>query len=397
MTAASDSVRTMPIELGDRSYEVRIGPGVLGEIGTVVRDRAGARRVMVVVDAGVPTALVNEMRASLADAGCEVCAHAIEPSEPGKSLETVQSVLVAVAEAKLDRGDAIVALGGGIVGDVAGFVAASYRRGITVVQCPTTLLAMVDASVGGKTGVNLATGGGLKKNVVGAFWQPAAVLADTRALASLPARVHRAGVAECMKHGMIWRSVGAAQDGLFEATVDAFADGASPSSDAIAALIHRNVMVKAGAVAGDERETAPSSVGGRALLNLGHTFGHALEWRRDLSPTGDPALAPLHHGEAVAVGLVAATGAAIEGGLIDAGALEAVRRALREVGLPVALEHLPPDEVVIETMSHDKKVAGGRLRLVLPASEDGSLGSAVVVEAPDAGVVHAGLAAIRAR
>ncbi|MCA9311220.1 MAG: iron-containing alcohol dehydrogenase, partial [Phycisphaerales bacterium] len=259
-----------PVQLAERSYDIVVGAGVLDELGPRAKALVPGRHAFLVTDHNLPRSTIARARTSLEAAGFRVTEASANATEPEKSLATVERLLEAVGRARLERRDPVIALGGGIVGDVTGFVAASYRRGVPFIQCPTTLLAMVDASVGGKTGVNLVIGGALRKNMVGAFWQPRTVLADIATLASLPERERRAGLAECLKHGLI---CAATDPALFDWTV-AHADAiARLDAPALTELVTRNVAVKAAVVAGDEREEASS--GGRALLNLGHTFGHA--------------------------------------------------------------------------------------------------------------------------
>lgn len=384
-------MRSVRVELGERSYDVRIGRGLLSSLGGLVREAVGsASRAFVVADQGLPRDLVDRVIGSLRGAGLDAGSTDVAPVEACKTIETVRRVLREMAERRMERGDVLVALGGGLTGDVGGFCAATYRRGIAFVQCPTTLLAMVDASVGGKTGVNLETSTGLKKNVVGAFWQPALVVADVEALKTLPARQMRSGMAECIKHAMISRCVPTPDEGLWRWTAENLDVLLAGDGARLEQLVERNVRVKAGVVAADEREEARA--GGRALLNLGHTFGHALEVIRHLTPDGDPASAPLHHGEAVAVGLVAAAGAAEKAGMVDGGFVERTREVVEGMGIRTRLAGLPREGEILETMSHDKKVAGGRLRVVLPSGE----GRAEVVEDPAREWVATGLRAIGA-
>jgi 3-dehydroquinate synthetase len=291
-----------------------------------------------------------------------------------------------------------------VVGDLAGFAAASYRRGVPVIQCPTTLLAMVDASVGGKTGVNLDLGTAeapdLKKNAVGAFHQPSLVLVDTDSLGSLAPRHLRAGLAECIKHGLIAADAG--DPGLLEWTGANLERLLGLDQGLVTELVTRNVAVKARIVVGDEREEASS--GGRALLNLGHTFGHAIEtlarlsfegpgrvYREGTGPGGDRRATLLLHGEAVGLGLVAAATCSAKLGLCPMGLVEQVRDLLTRAGLPTTVVGLPSDEAIITLMGHDKKAMGGVMRLVLPVGG----GRAKVVANPALGAVVAGLAAIR--
>lgn len=423
---------SVPIHLADRSYDAVIGAGVLRELGQRAAALVPGRRAFLITDDALPPAIVSRAVDSLAAAGFTVTRASVHPTEPNKSLGTFARLLDELAATKHERADPVIALGGGIVTDLAGFVAASYRRGVPVIQCPTTLLAMVDAAVGGKTGVNLVVGKGsreegikgsshgrratasldpsipssldpfLLKNMIGAFWQPRLVLVDTDALASLPDRHFRAGLAECLKHGLL--SAGAISPGgtdgarsvpsaarLFEWTSTHLPKILGRDSATLAELIERNIRVKAAVVAGDEREEKPSSHGGRALLNLGHTFAHALESFPALSPTNDPADAPLQHGEAVALGLVAAAAASAAMGRLSQADAERVRDAVARAGLPTSVTGLPPDRVLIDAMAHDKKASGGKLRLILPIT----LGECAVFEAPDERVLSSGWGAIR--
>jgi 3-dehydroquinate synthetase len=396
------------------NYDVVVGPGATSELGPrtalaidAMRQRLGwapggaARRAFLVIDQALPAVLQQRAKASLQAAGFDVTEARIAVSEANKTLDSAQRLLHQITSTRHERFDPVVALGGGVVGDLAGFVAATYRRGVPVVQCPTTLLSMVDASVGGKTGVNIHSrvsepagasstpGPSLRKNLVGAFWQPLLVLADTEALASLPERHLRSGLAECLKHGLL---CAATDPGLFRWTNESLIKIRMGDWDLAEQLIVRNVRVKAGIVGDDERELSPSGKGGRALLNLGHTFGHAIETIHHLSPDGTPASAPLQHGEAVALGLVAASACSHALWLIDRDARDDVRVAVERLGMPSRLIGLPDDQALLHSMAHDKKADGGKLRLVLLAG----LGSAVVVDDPPHAAVLAGWSAIRA-
>ena len=373
-----------------RSYEVVIGERALSELGARAAALTPGRRAFVVADDGLPGPLRDGVLASLRAAGFTVTTQSLHPSETNKTIDTASRLLHAIAGTAHERRDPVIALGGGVTGDIAGFVAATWRRGVPVIQCPTTLLAMVDASVGGKAGVNIASGPDLRKNMVGAFWQPSLVLADIDALASLSERHLRSGLAECLKHGLISH---ATDPGLFAWTNAALVKCRMGDKAALTELVARNVGVKISFVQDDEREERPSSEGGRALLNLGHTFAHAIETLERLSPDGLPEHAPLQHGEAVALGLVAAAATSHALGMLSEGDRDAIRVAVERLGLESRLIGLPSDEELLRAMSHDKKVLAGRLRLVLPVS----LGRSVVVEAPDAAAVRAGISAIRAR
>lgn len=380
----------------ERRYTVEIGRDLIASLGSRVIAALPHMpgRAFIIADAGLPGVLIDAARASLAAAGIAADAELIAPTESIKTIETAAHLLARITATRHERRDPVIALGGGVVGDVAGFVAAIYRRGVPIIQCPTTLLAMVDASVGGKTGVNVATvakngdADALKKNLIGAFWQPSLVLADLAALDSLSARHFRAGLAECLKHGLI---AGSTDPDLFAWMRASLAAIMNRDAATLARLVERNVRVKASFVMDDEREERPSDQGGRALLNLGHTFGHAIETIPHLSPDRDTANAPLHHGEAVGLGLVAAAATSAAMGLLSAVDAEAVRHAVEAAGLPTRVHGLPPDETILAAMAHDKKVLDGRLRLVLPVA----LGTAKVIESPPSGAVAAGISAIR--
>ncbi|MFM9959252.1 MAG: 3-dehydroquinate synthase family protein [Phycisphaerales bacterium] len=418
---------TIRVAAASRTYDVLVAPKVLHSLGEHLRRVTPAKRAHLITDAVIPNALLATARASLEFAGYAVTISTTPAEERHKSLDAAQRLLSELLAAGHERTDPVVTLGGGIVTDLAGFVAATYRRGVPVVHCPTTLLAMVDAAVGGKSGVNLplsratTTGGtspssescplSLMKNMVGAFWQPHLVLCDADALASLPARHLRAGMAECLKHALLAAGLpaGAGQDAaLWRWTLDHLDAALALDHAAMSELIARNIAVKAAVVASDEREEAPSAAGGRALLNLGHTYAHAIETLEGLTPLGQassppstrhalppdsPPAAPftLHHGEAVALGLIAAAFASAQLGWLSAADAQLVRDAVARAGLPIALRGLPTNELLRQRMMHDKKTAGGALRVILLKR----LGEASVVERPDAGVVDAGWDAIR--
>jgi len=294
---------------------------------------------------------------------------------------------------RLGRWDPIIALGGGIVGDVAGFVAATYRRGVPVIQCPTTLLSMVDASVGGKTGVNLETDGVLRKNMAGSFWQPRAVIADTETLASLEPRVLRAGLGECLKHGLL---SGETDPKLYDWTIEHLDEIRALDRATLVELVARNVAHKASVVLADEREESAHGVG-RAALNLGHTFAHVIETIPHLSPTNDDADSPLMHGEAVLLGLVASAAVSVSLGKFDAEKAEALRSRIESLGVCTRLRGLPENAELIERMHSDKKVRGNQLRLILPTNrgtaEMISLGASPT--SPDPAIANAGWDAVR--
>lgn len=394
MSTAEHNLRTVRVDLSDRGYDVVIGPGLLGTLAQRLADTLGVRTrgAFVVYDANVGSVATGCV-GRLERAGIAVEARAIHASEPGKSLETLGLILADMGRARLERTDPVVALGGGITGDVGGFAAAVYRRGVPVVQCPTTLLSMVDASVGGKTGVNLEVGGALQKNMVGAFHQPVLVLADTETLVTLPDRELCAGLAECVKHALLGGCMGDTEHlSWIEANL---ADIRARRAGVLTELIGRSVAFKAAVVVGDEREMAAetSERPGRALLNLGHTFAHVMETLPGAAPAGGGSGGPLLHGEAVGLGLVsaAATGAAL--GLCDPTLGERIRSLLTRCGLPTRAAGLPDDADLLGLMGADKKTSGGRLRLVLPTPGC----TARLVASPDPGAISAGWSAIRAQ
>lgn len=382
------------VDLAERSYDVVAGPGVLGELGACARKASpGGTRVFVGIDHHLPAVTRDAALGSLRASGFEPTTLDVIATEEEKSLGQLDRVLGAMTTSRLERTEPAVALGGGITGDLVGFAAGVYRRGVPVIQCPTTLLAMVDASVGGKTGVNLSVRGrqgeGLKKNFVGVFHQPRGVLADVGTLGSLPEREYRGGLAECVKHGMLSAEFGDA--GLLAWLLAQREAIARRDQGVLGELVFRNVGVKARVVAGDEREEAPG-IGGRALLNLGHTFGHAIETLPGLFPYADSSESPLKHGEAVSLGLVAAATTALEMGMVQSSEVAELVEALGVFGLPVRVSGLPPVSRLIELMGHDKKVQAGRLRLVLPTGG----GRSRVVDAPPENAVWAGWRSIGA-
>ena len=326
------------VELGTRSYPILIGQGLLGE-RSLFEQHLRARDLLVVSNTVVAPLYLDQLEASLTPR--RVVTAILPDGESHKTLASVARVLDVLVANRFGRDCAIVALGGGVVGDMAGFAAATYQRGVAFVQVPTTLLAQVDSSVGGKTGVNHPAG----KNLIGAFHQPAAVVADTRTLATLPPRELRAGLAEVIKYGLLGDPAFFA---WLEANIEALLAG---DGTALARVIRRSCEIKSEIVGRDEREQ-----GDRALLNLGHTFGHAIE-----SATG---YTEWLHGEAVGAGLVMAARMSSESGLLTAEELERVVRLVARTGLPTHVANVGPD-LALEQMRIDKKVQAGRIRLVL--------------------------------
>jgi shikimate kinase/3-dehydroquinate synthase len=349
MTAHRAPAR-LGVQLAGRGYDVVVGNGLLARAGALMAPVLPARRVAVVTDEAVAALHLPALQAGLAEAGIAMLAtHVVPPGEATKSLAEAARAVEAILGAGADRRTAVVALGGGVVGDLAGFAAAIATRGLPFVQVPTTLLAQVDSSVGGKTGVNLPLG----KNLVGAFHQPRIVLGDTATLATLPPRELRAGWAEVAKHGLL------AGDGFWTWCE---AEGAAAMAGNAAALAHavlESCRLKAAVVAEDEREE--SEEGGRALLNLGHTFGHALEAESGYGGA-------LLHGEAVALGLGLAAELSARLGHCAQELPGRVMAHLHAVGLPARLSDLPrrfSATRLLDRMRRDKKARDGALRFVL--------------------------------
>ena len=339
MTAATPAL-TVP--LGDRSYPIHIGDALLGD-AALLAVVLPARRVAVVTNDIVGPLYLPRLQATWAAAGATPLLEIVLPDgERHKTLPTVSRILDTLVANRFARDDLVVALGGGVVGDMAGFAAACYQRGIGFVQMPTTLLAQVDSSVGGKTGVNHPGG----KNLIGAFHQPRAVIADTATLATLPPRELRAGLAEVVKHALIC-------DAAFFSWLEANADALLALDPVVLAhAVHRCCTIKAGVVSRDERET-----GERALLNLGHTFGHAIE-----QVTG---FGPWLHGEAVGVGLAMAAGMSQRAGWLPAADAARLDALLARLGLRTEARGAVTPQAARAAMQLDKKVQGGRVRLVL--------------------------------
>jgi 3-dehydroquinate synthase len=334
------------VALGARSYEIVIGRGTLAALGQRIAALRPGARIAVVTDTNVARHHLAATEAALARGGLAATVVTVAPGEASKSFETFERLCEALIEARIERRDLVLALGGGVVGDLAGFAAAVVRRGLDYVQVPTTLLAQVDSSVGGKTAIDSKHG----KNLVGAFHQPILVVADTALLDTLPPRQFAAGYAEVAKYGLLG-------DADFFARLEAgwrevFAGGAA-REQAIAA----SCRAKAAIVARDERET-----GDRALLNLGHTFGHALEAAAGFSGR-------LLHGEAISLGMVLAFAFSARRGLLGAAEAERVALHLAAVGLPTHLSSmagfLPDADRLMDLIAQDKKVQRGRLTFIL--------------------------------
>jgi 3-dehydroquinate synthase len=331
-------VNTLKVELGSRSYPILIGAGLLDQ-PELLREHIPARDILIVSNTTVAPLYLDALSASLKPK--RVVEVILPDGESHKTLANVSRILDVLVANRFARDCTVVALGGGVVGDMAGFAAACYQRGVSFVQIPTTLLSQVDSSVGGKTGVNHPGG----KNLIGAFHQPIAVLADTRTLSTLPPRELRAGLAEVIKYGLIC-------DADFFAWLETHMEKLlQGDSAALAHVIHRSCQIKAEIVARDEREQ-----GDRALLNLGHTFGHAVE-----SATG---YKEWLHGEAIGGGLLIAAAMSRECGLLQAAEVVRLHGLLERTGLPTHFDSVAP-ATALEHMRIDKKVQSGRIRLIL--------------------------------
>jgi 3-dehydroquinate synthase len=336
------------VGLGARSYDVLIGTGLLARAPELIGARLGPARCAIVTDDNVAARYLAPLEAGFAALGRHAGSVVLPPGEPTKSFPVLARLCERLLEMGLERGGLIVALGGGVIGDLTGLAASLVRRGVRFVQVPTTLLAQVDSSVGGKTGINTAQG----KNLVGTFHQPSLVLADIGVLASLPARQFRAGYVEAAKYGLLG-------DAAFFAWLERNRPAvAAQESAALAHLVATSVQGKAGIVARDETET-----GERMLLNLGHTFGHALEAWAGYSDR-------LLHGEAVAIGICLAFELSRELGLVDEASVQRVRAHLAAAGLPTRIADVPgtpgPDApALMRIMGQDKKVRDGKLTFIL--------------------------------
>jgi 3-dehydroquinate synthase len=336
------------VELGARAYDVLIGSGLLGKAPSLIDRKIGARRCAVVTDRNVAACHLAPLETGLQALGRYAGAVVLEPGEATKSFRGLAPLCERLLEMGLERGDLVIALGGGVIGDVAGFAASILRRGVRYVQIPTTLLAQVDSSVGGKTSINTPQG----KNLIGTFHQPSLVLADTAALATLPARELRSGYAEVAKYALL----GDAE--FFDWLEGNWRLVLARDAAALTRAIARSVEMKANIVARDENET-----GERALLNFGHTFAHALEvWTRYTDR--------LLHGEAVAIGVCLAFRLSVELRLCPPATAARVSAHLQAAGLPTRLSDIPGGDKadateLVRLMGQDKKVRDGRITLIL--------------------------------
>jgi 3-dehydroquinate synthase len=336
-------MRTLNVALSDRAYDIHIGSGLLSQPQQIA-DCLSTSRVAIISNTVVAPLYLAKLIQPLRAAGVRVTEIILPDGERHKNWESLNSIYDSLLADRCDRTTTVIALGGGVVGDLAGFAAATYQRGVPYIQVPTTLLAQVDSSIGGKTGINHPRG----KNMVGAFWQPKLVVADTDTLSTLPDRELSAGMAEVIKYGFI-RDLPFLE--WLEANIDRLM---AREPDALAHAIERSCSNKAEVVASDERETAKNN--GRALLNLGHTFGHAIE-------TGI-GYGEWLHGEAVSAGMNMAAELSRRLGWLDRADVTRVRDLLVRARLPIQGPSLGADRY-LDLMGHDKKVIAGRLRLVL--------------------------------
>ncbi len=331
----------LTVELGERSYQIMIGFADLDQLGSNLQPLNLADRICLITNTTVGKLYGGRVKSVLTDSGYAVSYYGAPDGEEYKTLQSAAAIYDHMVDGRMERGSAVVALGGGVVGDLAGFAAATYMRGVPLIQVPTTLLAQVDSSVGGKVAVNHSRG----KNLIGCFYQPRLVFADLQMLRTLPEREIMAGMAEVIKYGVIW-------DSTFFAFLEQHLDRIlNLEPDALMETVKRSCAIKAEVISGDEREQ-----GLRAILNFGHTIGHALESLTDYQV--------YRHGEAIAAGMAAAAALAAGRGMLEAADRERLVALLRRTGLPVSFPYSARD--LLELMSHDKKVFEGRPRFVLP-------------------------------
>jgi 3-dehydroquinate synthase len=347
MSGTTRAEKTVPVALGTRSYDVLIGPGLLSEAGRLIATRIGKGKCGIVTDENVAGHHLSSLEAALKAENRHAGSIILPPGEATKCFTQLSQLSQGLLEMGLERGDFVVAFGGGVIGDLAGFAAGILRRGVRFVQIPTSLLAQVDSSVGGKTGINTPQG----KNLIGVFHQPSLVIADTDVLATLPEREMRAGYAEVAKYGLLGDAP------FFEWLESQWQGVFGNSGPDLTRAIETSVKAKADIVARDEFET-----GDRALLNLGHTFGHALEAWTGYSSR-------LLHGEGVAIGMAQAFRFSEQEGLCPPGTAQRVALHLSAVGLPTRLQDIPGGNAdvgsLLRLMGQDKKVRDGKLTFIL--------------------------------
>lgn len=338
----SETMNTINVGLGDRSYPIKVGANAVDSIGDTATDAGFASPVAIITDDTVAPLYAEKVQSSLQHAGFESCTITIPSGEPYKNLNTLSTIYDEMVDQRIERTSGVIALGGGVVGDMGGYAAASYMRGIPFIQVPTTLLAQVDAAVGGKVGIDHKKG----KNLIGAFYQPKAVIIDTLTLKTLPERQIRAGLAEVIKHGIIrdrelFDYVSKSLDNIFAVDQVTFQK-----------LIPWNCQIKASVVEQDEREG-----GLRAILNFGHTIGHAIE-----AVAGYDVYL---HGEAIAIGMLAEAQLGAKLGITPNDAVDEIHEIFKKANYPLAKPDISSDDL-INSMYMDKKVSKGTLRFALP-------------------------------
>ena len=356
MESDLSTVTKVPVNLGERSYDIVIAPGAIDEVASTVASTVETSHLIVVSDSNVAPIYLEKIQQQLSGSFERVDSIVVPAGEPSKSVAQLDQLWQQMIELKTDRKSVVVALGGGVVGDLAGFLAASFTRGLPFVQIPTSLLAQVDSSVGGKVGINLPQA----KNMVGAFWQPRSVIIDPLVLSTLDEANYRAGMAEVIKYGVIMD-----EDffSFLESSVDQIM---ARDPDTLTKIIAQSCRCKAQVVEEDEQETT----GRRAILNYGHTYGHAIE-----AVFG---YGKFLHGEAIAIGMTCAARLARQLGMVDQDFCDRQTKLFLQIGLPVECPAEKLDQLM-DAMTRDKKVSGGKLKLILPAR----MGHVELVDAPD--------------
>ncbi len=342
-------MKKIRVNLGKRSYDINIASGMFEGLTEEVSKITDKKKTFIITDSNVNKLYSNTIEEVLRKKSVYAGKYAFHAGEKHKNLATIEAGYHAIVKSELDRGSVIAALGGGVCGDLAGFIAATYMRGIKFVQIPTTLLAMVDSSVGGKTGVDLNEG----KNLIGAFWQPAAVFVDTKVLETLPGRELLCGFAEVVKYGMI-------SDEKFFEYLENNIDGIKQKKcEVYEYIIGKCCSIKADIVSQDERENSS-----RAILNFGHTFGHAIETVSSYSK--------YRHGEAVAIGMLMACELGVILGSIDSTVKRRLQKLLQSLSLQEKAEGLNPKSI-LDAMSRDKKVKNGKINFIIPDTKIGQV------------------------
>jgi 3-dehydroquinate synthase len=347
-------MNTISVKLPQNSYEIRVGAGILAQAGPWLKEKGFSGRAVIVTDTNVQPLYGDALNQSLSGAGFSVTVLTVPAGEASKTLETASLLYDGLSAAYVERTTPILALGGGVIGDLAGFVAATYMRGTPYIQVPTSLLAMVDSSIGGKTAVDR----GKLKNIIGAFYQPRLVIADIATLKTLPSVELSNGMAEAVK------MAAAGDAGFFSYLEENISQAMALDTFVLEKIVRESAVQKAGVVARDEKET-----GERIILNYGHTVGHAIEAVSDFK---------LKHGQAVAIGIVAANRLAYRRGLLAENEAMRIRKVLEQAGLPVTIPDFSTGEKdrVLEVIKHDKKVFNNKVRFVLLKS----IGSPVIVD-----------------